>query len=261
MKKRNQQKGVVLLTCLVFLLVLLGMLRFTLNSSKMDEIKTGIDVDLMSAREAAQSALSEIERQILIVGRKYCEYSRNNPSATDRAADVTADTKCEEEMGKYANIVFRGDEEFLRKHAAFVGASGRETNFYGIGLYIVGEGAHQIRKYDAIEQCVPLYLCVNWGDHSPIAYNTGLLSQWKNRYRSATCTSCNTLGDTEHKPRFIIERFRIDELNPTLDTVASDKNTVILRVTAMGYGRGGSDDEAPTSAMLQATYLLPAGDL
>ena len=42
----KKERGVVLLTCLVFLLVLLLMLRFVIVSARTEEQKAGIDLDI-----------------------------------------------------------------------------------------------------------------------------------------------------------------------------------------------------------------------
>lgn len=65
LNKRGKQQGVVLLSCLIFMLILFALLRFTLGSSRMSELKAGADVDLTKAREVSSIVAKEAELFIL----------------------------------------------------------------------------------------------------------------------------------------------------------------------------------------------------
>lgn len=64
LKPKKQEQGIVLLSCLIFLLLLLSMLRFTLTSASMEEMKAGADYDQMRASEAAAIAMRDAEYDI-----------------------------------------------------------------------------------------------------------------------------------------------------------------------------------------------------
>lgn len=64
LKPKKQEQGIVLLSCLIFLLLLLSMLRFTLTSASMEEMKAGADYDQMRASEAAAIAMRNAEYDI-----------------------------------------------------------------------------------------------------------------------------------------------------------------------------------------------------
>ena len=71
-KNLKKQQGVVLLTALVFILILLAMLRFTLTSSRVEEQKSAIDSDMVAARESAQLAIKFAEQYVIKQGELYC---------------------------------------------------------------------------------------------------------------------------------------------------------------------------------------------
>lgn len=64
LKPKKQEQGIVLLSCLIFLLLLLSMLRFTLTSASMEEMKAGADYDQMRASEAAAIVMRDAEYDI-----------------------------------------------------------------------------------------------------------------------------------------------------------------------------------------------------
>lgn len=61
----RKEKGVVLLTCLVFLIVILTLLRFVLGSASVQEKKVGADYEQLKASQAASVALRAAELYII----------------------------------------------------------------------------------------------------------------------------------------------------------------------------------------------------
>lgn len=66
-KKQVNQRGIVLLSCLIFLILLLILMRFTIGSARISELKVGADLDQMNAQEAALLVMRDAE---LFVQRK-----------------------------------------------------------------------------------------------------------------------------------------------------------------------------------------------
>lgn len=66
-KKQVNQRGIVLLSCLIFLILLLILMRFTIGSARISELKVGADFDQMNAQEAALLVMRDAE---LFVQRK-----------------------------------------------------------------------------------------------------------------------------------------------------------------------------------------------
>ena len=79
---RKRELGVVLLSCLVFLLILLGIVRFVMTSSRLEERKAGVDYEMMTARHSAQMAIRQAVKYIMDQGLQSCIKSNNiSPNA------------------------------------------------------------------------------------------------------------------------------------------------------------------------------------
>lgn len=246
--RNKKQKGVVLLTCLVFLLVLLAMLRFVLGSAKLEEEKAGIDLEIVTAREAAQAALNYAEYFIMRQGQLYCE-----------------DENCE--VAETANFIFSGDNATLltrdKVYNPGSGGTGWKTqpikDLVNKGLYT----GKYLKDGDTANpqpqsKCAPIWICIDWGTASSTVKRSiskrnssgvTLLSM-----PSIVCTEC-TVASNE-KPRFIIERYTVQELADSSFTgLSSSPGTVIFRITAVGFGKGSGKNL--TNVMLQSTYVIP----
>lgn len=246
--RNKKQEGVVLLTCLVFLLVLLAMLRFVLGSAKLEEEKAGIDLEIVTAREGAQAALNYAEYYIMRQGQLYC----------DTASCEIADT---------ANFIFSGDNATLltrdKVYDSTSGGMGWKTqpvkDLVNKGLYT----GKYLKDGDTANpqpqsRCKPLWVCIDWGNASSTVKRSiskrnssggTLLSM-----PSIECTEC-TVASNE-KPRFIIERYTAQELADNSFTgLSSSPGAVIFRITAVGFGKGSGKNL--TNVMLQSTYVIP----
>lgn len=241
----KKQRGVVLLTCLVFLLVLLAMLRFVLVSSKLEEEKAGIDLEIITAREAAQSALNYAEYFIMRQGRLYCSAGA-----------------CE--VAEMANFVFSGDDaDLLTRDKVYNPESG------GIGLKtiaikdLVKKGLYTgkyLKEGDAenpqpLANCKPLWICVDWGKSASAVQRSAKKRNTPGmKLASIECKECEVPSFV--KPRFIIERYTANELSDNgLSGLAGSTGTVVFRITAVGFGKGSGSNL--TNVMLQSTYVIP----
>lgn len=248
MSTGKKQQGVVLLTCLVFLLILLAMLRFTLTSAKVEEQKAGIDWEIASARESAQSALSYVEYYILRQGELRCE--------------ANGGTQCKQNAASHAYALFTGSStdllasNFTDPHDTTLPTIGSLVNN---GLYIGADlSAHTA-------ECTPMWVCVNW-PQAARAVNDSAQKQRSagaaTRLQAVTCPRCSIRGSIA--PVFIIERFTASELGMSGDAL-------VFRVTAVGFGTAAAptgtagsaqrvmEETNVTDTMLQATYVIPRG--
>lgn len=64
-KCNTKQDGVILISCLIFLILILGLLRISVGSSQITEKKSGIDSDLLNAKEAAETAMRQAAASFL----------------------------------------------------------------------------------------------------------------------------------------------------------------------------------------------------
>ena len=239
---RYKQKGVVLLTCLVFLLVLLGILRFVIGSAKLEEEKAGIDIDIFTAREAAQSAISYAEYFILRQGKLYCD----KPDECNEAAS--------------ANMIFNDSDADLKNRKK---VGNKETGGFAItSLDAVAEKGLYTGTYirNNAASCQPLWICVNWGN-SAVSVDRSAKARGKPTapsLASIECEECSQVNNISSvKPRFIIERYTTDELKSSgMGSLAANASgSVVFRITAVGFGKGTGKNL--TNVMLQSTYVIP----
>lgn len=219
-KQKNQkQKGVVLLTCMVFLLVLLALLRFTMTSARVSEQKVGIDLEIVTARESAQSALSSAEQEILrIASQDYCV------TVLELGAD-----ECRNDAPKYAGELF-GNLAMMNK---------------------VLKSGSGIVTIDDLNKCTanqPSWTCVDWSSNEAKNALSGT--------KSITPRRVN--GKQEYIiERFLTSELNTNSANAT--KIEKDKtDTVVLRITALGTGNSPTSNDSNSSrSLLQATYILP----
>lgn len=254
------QRGVVLLTCLVFLLVLLAMLRYTITSARIEEQKVGIDLDLVSAREAAQSALNFVEFYLNRQGELYCIDER-----TKTGEDLT---KCPILAGAYANVLFRKDDSFLKAITLSDPDLPPLNTLIENGIYS-GIKVEEV----ASKGCIPTWVCVNWPSAGSVIENAyeqrpSGVPATLNSVACPKITVSTTTGskidvsacnaDAQMQPHFIIERLKASDLDPSKQSLAVEGSPssrgVTFRVTAVGYGKGVNNI---TSVMLQSTYVIP----
>lgn len=243
----NKEKGVVLLTSLVFMLVLLAMLRFTLTSARVEEQKAAIDWDIVSARESAQAALDFAERYILDQGRLYC---LNSLGLTSQ--------ECADNPALYAGTLFALPPADLAAitHAG-IGPTINSVAEKGVytGTFLATSPANG---------CRPFWACVNWpaDAHSVINSAAQMNLAANTSWLSIECTACVVGANMNRRPHFIIERLTAGEMAAIAPQFASaSPNAVILRVTAVGFGRGAAGTQAAantnmSNVMLQSTYIL-----
>lgn len=246
----KKEQGVVLLTTLVFMLILLAMLRFTLTSARVEEQKAAIDLDMVSAREGAQAALDYVEQYVLKQGELYCKKNLRIDAA-----------ECEASPVKYAGELFALPKAELGK------ITNADTDYNAISS-LIEKGLYTGEFIDKQKECQPFWICVKWPVDAHAVRNSavqiGGAAIIKEGLLPIECNVCSVGQNNNVKPYFIIERLTADELKSSAPKLASEApGMVILRVTAIGFGKGiGSEKEAKvgnlnlSNVMLQSTYIL-----
>lgn len=246
--RNKKQDGVVLLTCLVFLLILLAMLRFVLGSAKLEEEKAGIDLEIVTAREAAQSALSYAEYFIMRQGQLHCD------TANCEVADM-------------ANLIFSGDDaQLLTRDKVYNPVAGDRGWAAGPINQLVNKGLYTgkyLKDGDSVNSqplanCQPLWICVNWGASASAVVRSAEKRKVQGTklpsLPSIECSECSVASSV--KPRYIIERYTAKELSDSgLTGLAGNAGAVVFRITAVGFGKGSGSNL--TNVMLQSTYVIP----
>lgn len=245
-----KEKGIVLLSCLVFLLILLGVVRFVMTSSRLEERKAGVDYEMMTARQSAQMAIRYAEKYIIDQGFKSC--IRSGSSGTNTTAPGNAETKCREKNpAEAANDLWKKGDSDLGNALSNLG----QANLLNKGIY-----TYSFVK-TGYSSCRPFWTCVNWTNNAKSVEFAGkqLNTAANARLESIECEECVTSSGI--KPRFVIERFLSNELKdmefPDSGLEMKSKDVVVFRITAVGFGNGeGGPNVKTTNAMMQAIYVL-----
>lgn len=188
MSRKNKQQGVVLLSCLVFLLLLLTLLRFNLNSTAMQEMKTGADYDQFTAQETTARVIAAAELQVL-----------------SNFGKLTGDLSAKENAEKMMR--------FWTEPAAPDGVIDGDVNPRST---------------------------TDWSDNKTVK---------KVIVKNTKTNEDEVLGE------YVVERFMGN--GAVLAMGAKEKDTVILRITARGYGVGDMTKTQHRSfSTVQNTYIL-----
>ncbi|EHM52205.1 pilus assembly PilX family protein [Cardiobacterium valvarum] len=248
----KQEKGVVLLSCLVFLLILLGIIRFTMTSSRLEERKAGADLEMLTARQSADTALRAAERFILEQGRQLCLKDNSITLPPGKTQGKYCD---EQNKVEWANTFWSKENSSLDDAFTKVGAK----NLLNKGIYT----QQYVIAQNFNTRCRPFWICIDWSENANQVKVTGkqLDSAVNVALPSIECKECSTISGL--KPRYIIERFLAKEINamdfPDLaaGTQLKSGDVVVFRITAIGFGNGGgSNNVKTTNAVMQAIYLL-----
>lgn len=185
MSRKNKQQGVVLLSCLVFLLLLLTLLRFNLNSTAMQEMKTGADYDQFTAQETTARVIAAAELQVL-----------------SNFGKLTGDLSAKENAEKM------------------------------MAFWTAATAPDEVIDGDVNRSSV-----INWSNAREV------------KIKDTTTNQEQVLGE------YVVERFMGD--GTVLAMGAKEKDTVILRITARGYGVGDMTTKNNRSfSTVQNTYIL-----
>lgn len=252
---RKRELGVVLLSCLVFLLILLGIVRFVMTSSRLEERKAGVDYEMMTARHSAQMAIRQAVKYIMDQGLQSCIKSNNISPNAPTSPGSGANQKCEDKnQAELANILWKNSDGDLGTALDKIG----QKQVLNKGIYTYAFIANNYSN------CRPFWTCINWTGNAKSVAVTGKQLNDKagaslNKLESIECTECETTSGV--KPRFVIERFLASDLKnmdfPDQSLTLKSSDVVVFRITAVGFGNGqGGSNVNTTNAVMQAIYVL-----
>lgn len=236
-------RGFVLVTSLIFLVVLSLLTLMALRRSLFEERMSGNDRDTYIAREAAELALRDAERDILgqrfdgqycaVVGSATCG-TNLRPSGT-RPANAT----------DAGNFWIASNPAFSTIGAATITSTSRPTSIDGTNLGVYGR--------DATTVCgKSLWLAADWDAASPPANATKRCTDASSFVRTVVygefTGAPNTFGTGVRLPRYLIEIFDARDMG------IYNSNKIFVRITAVGFGRLSRDDGNLTSVTLQSVY-------
>ena len=252
---RKRDAGVVLLSCLVFLLILLVIVRFVMTSSRLEERKAGVDYEMMTARHSAQMAIRQAVKYIMDQGLQACIKSNNTSPNTPAPPGSNANQKCKDRNpAELAHMLWKNSDSDLSVTLDKIG----QKQVLNKGVYTYSFIANNYSN------CRPFWTCINWTDNAKSVAVTGRQLNDKaganlNKLESIECVECAT--ESGVKPRFVIERFLTGDLKgmnfPDQSLTLKGSDVVVFRITAVGFGNGqGGSNVNTTNAVMQAIYVL-----
>lgn len=240
-RKVRASSGFVLITSLIFLVVLSMLTLMALRKSLFEERMSGNDRDTYVAREAAELALRDAERDILgqrfdgqycaVVGASTC--GGNLRQTGNRPANAT----------DAGNFWIASNPQFQTMGTITLNSSARPGSLTGtnIGVY----------TRDSTTTCgKPLWQAADWDANSPPTARrcTDASSIVRTVIFGEFTGAPNTFGTGARLPRYLIEIFDAQDMG------IYNSNKVFFRITAVGFGRVGKDDGNLTSVTLQSVY-------
>jgi Tfp pilus assembly protein PilX len=221
MNRPHHQRGFVLVTSLIFLIVLSLLGVMALRGTLFGERMAANDRDLAVAREFAELALRDAERDVLGLrfdGTTYCRLPNGNTNCGVVRPAGTRPTSALD-AGNFwvaANPVI--DDIGLDN-----GGLGGDANLQGL---------YTARSATACG--MPVWSGANWQDNAnPARSCAGTIAAAVPTVAYGTFTDAPFNGPNGTvPPRYIIEMFRADDLN-----ITPTSNKLFFRITAVGFGR------------------------
>lgn len=232
LKTSSQQRGFVLVTAVIFLMVLSLLGVMAVRGSLFEERAAANDRDLSVARENAELALRDAERDILGVrfDGQYCAIAgcttlRPTGTRPTNALDAT-------NFWVAANPAI--DDVALPDG--------------GLGQAIPNQGVYTA---ETSTNCgMPVWSGANWVDGiSPARACTGTIAAAVPTIPYGTFTNAPFALQGVLPPRYLIEMFRAADLQ-----IGASSNKLFFRITAVGFGRTTGPNGAQTSLTLQSVF-------
>ena len=227
-----RQRGFVMVTALIFLVVLSLLAVMAMRNSMFEERFAANDRELAVARENAELALRDAERDILGVrfDGTYCA----GVCTTQRPAGHRPINALE------ADGFWVGTSEVLADVAAINGNLDQPANLHGVYLLASTTDCGK-----------PIWSGANWNDGVIRTCNAGGVIGAVSVPTIAYGTFTDAPFDQQgvNAPRYLIEMFTPNE---TLQGTSSSR--IIFRITAVGFGRTVGSKGARTSVTLQSTF-------
>lgn len=217
----QRQRGIVLLSCLVLLILILSLLRFMMSSSHVQERRASIETEMFNAKERSLSALNKAEESIICFGGG-CD-----------ASDSQVRKQVHESWSKW-----------------LLGDSSVGTPPNGFVAY------RNIKSLSGANDCTHIWKCTTWRLSGGSATNSADVFTPVKLNQDGD----PIVGAGSPTMEYIVEVFSGAELGlDEQDTTPGDISTLIFRVTAMGYGEIGAAANAgaqETKHLMQADYVF-----
>ncbi|MBK6293875.1 MAG: hypothetical protein IPF55_05675 [Rhodoferax sp.] len=234
MKSNSKQQGFVLVTALIFLMVLSVLGVMALRGSLFEERFAANDRDLALARENAELALRDAERDILGIrfDGQFCVglCTLQRPAGTRPANAADALTFWISTNDAVNDVAFKD------------GGLSEPPNKQGVYTRLPV-------ALDPSPACVkPLWSGADWNDGVARACD-GSTTVAVPTVAFGTFTDAPFTAANVPRPRYMIEMFTTKDLN-----FSSTSTKLFFRITAVGFGRTTGAGGARTSVTLQSVF-------
>lgn len=243
MKMNRKQNGVVLLSCLVFLLLLLILLRFSLSSAKMEEMKVGADYDETNAYAAARMVLKDAEMEIMQVNNLGVSKRDSKKSITDNEADVL---KLAAEYWKDLSLPQTDNPSSATTSSPLPTPNGQNGIYDGDTEHPSNQPFYQRISGWNTNTCDNTVRC--YGEFTGAEVHHYVINNNNIVVKDSRVLAKNLVG------KYIIERFNGN--GKVLGLGVNDENRVILRVTAVGFSKPVASSTNISRVILQSVYVL-----
>lgn len=244
---KEQNKGFVLVTSLVFLIVLSLLGVMAMRGSLFDERMAANDRDRALAREYAEMALRDAERDILGIRFDGVTYCRNAAGAAACGAGVPAGAV--RPLGTRPTSALDAGNFWV---AANPQVDDVALDDGGRTLAIASQGIYSALAAEACGR--PVWSGANWEDNAnPARSCAGTIGNPVPTVPYGRFTDAPFVGPDGAapqgipRPRYLIEMFKADDLG-----IASS-NKLFFRITAVGFGRTNGAT-GRTSVTLQSVF-------
>lgn len=237
LKKANGQHGFVLVTALIFLIVLSVLGTMAMRGSLFEERMSANDRDMAIAREYAELALRDAERDIL--GLRFDgTYCAAVPCATLRPAGTRPISAAD--AGNFWIAANAAVDEVARDDGGVTEAS------------ITLQGIYSAQSATACG--MPVWSGADWQDNAnPARSCAGTIGNPVPTIPYGTFTAAPFVGPDGNAPvgipppRYLIEMFKAEDLG------FFSSNKLFFRITAVGFGRTVGPN-GRTSVTLQSVF-------
>lgn len=218
-KQYKNQQGVVLLSVLAFLILILLLLKISLQSGRMDAFKAGIHYEIMNATEASELAQTAARDFIMAGGYDASGDAIIKKASISACSENANSQNCINALNK---VVF----EYWRDLVTFPA-----------GSYLVSDSDCG----DGDNNAAPFWKCVDWdeGLSGSSAITSAMISS---SYQPSLVTDGHFPGNDA--PRFAVQ------------LLSRSETTIMFRVYSIGFGQS-SGGQSLTTKLIESTYLLP----
>ena len=236
-----RQRGFVLVTALIFLMVLSLLGIMAVRGSLFEERGAANDRDIAVARWNAELALRDAERDIL--GLRFDgQYCAAAPCTTLRPTGTRPPNAADA-------VTFwsvRNDDRRDSATPVALPDGGRTLSLANQGVYNV----------DAATSCgIPVWSGANWNDGVTTRSCAGTINAAVPTIAYGTFTDapvaafCPGTAQAPPPPRYLIEMFTPEDVE-----IPASSAKLFFRVTAVGFGRSTASNGARTSVTLQSIF-------